>query len=131
MNGKQLRIAQVIMLLQAVASLGIWVVQLRTISARLDHNQDVAGSVWLVIVINPLIAALVVLAAAFLIGQPWARALAFLLESVGIFGAVISVITGFHQAGIAILLAIGVMVLVGSGSGSGRSDWDASESWAL
>ena len=43
---------------RAVASLGIWVVQLLTIGVRLDHGQDVDSSVWLVIVVNPLIAIL-------------------------------------------------------------------------
>ncbi|MEU4607307.1 hypothetical protein AB0F43_30345 [Kribbella sp. NPDC023972] len=103
------------MFAQAVASLGIWVVQLLTTSTRLDHNQDVPGSVWLVIVINPLIAALVALAAAFLTRHPWARGLALFMEAVGVASALISVITGFYQAVLAILLAIGVMVLVGSG----------------
>jgi|SRR5882757_7853173 len=104
------------MFAQAVASLGIWVVQLLTISSRLEHNQDVAGSVWFVIVVNPLITALVALAAAFLTRRSWARALAVFMEVVGIVGALTSVITGFYQAGIAIVLAIGVMVLVASGS---------------
>lgn len=116
MVGRQLRIAQVIMFAQAVASLGIWVVQLLTISVRLDHNQDVAGPVWFVIVINPLIAALVALAAAFLPRRPWARGLALVMEAVGAVSALISVFTGFYQAVIAILLAIGVVVLVTSGS---------------
>jgi hypothetical protein len=114
--GRKLRIAQVIMFAQAAASLGIWVVQLLTISERLRHNQDVPGSVWLVIVVNPLIAALVALAAAFLARQAWARGLAGLMQVVGIIGALTSVITGFYQAGIAIVLAIGVMVLIASGS---------------
>lgn len=113
---RQLRIARVIMFAQAAASLGIWVVQLLTISARLEHNQDVAGSVWFVIVINPLIAALVALAAAFLTRRPWARNLALFMEAVGALSALISVITGFYQAVIAILLAIGVIVLVASSS---------------
>ncbi|MFI6030860.1 hypothetical protein [Amycolatopsis magusensis] len=112
MGSRQLRIAQVIMFAQAVASLGIWIVQLLTISKRLDHNQEVAGSVWFVIVLNPLIAALVMLAAAFLARRPWARGLALVMESVGVVSALISVFTGFYQAVIAILLAIGVMVLV-------------------
>jgi hypothetical protein len=113
---RQLRIAQVIMFAQAVASLGVWVVQLLTISERLDHNQDVAGSVWFVIVINPLIAALVALAGAFLTRRRWARNLALFMEAVGAVSALISVITGFYQAVIAILLAIGVIVLVTSSS---------------
>jgi glucan phosphoethanolaminetransferase (alkaline phosphatase superfamily) len=112
----RLRIAQVIMFAQAVASLGIWVVQLLTISVRLDHNQDVAGSVWFVMVLNPLIAVLVALAAAFLTRRPWARGLALCMEAVGAVSALISVLTGFYQAVIAILLAIGVVMLVTSGS---------------
>ncbi|UJW31019.1 hypothetical protein L3Q67_38465 [Saccharothrix sp. AJ9571] len=114
MGNRQFRIAQVIMFAQAVASFGIWIVQLLTISKRLDHNQEVAGSVWFVIVLNPLIAALVMLAAAFLVRRPWARGLALVMESVGAVSALISVFTGFYQAVIAILLAIGVMVLVAS-----------------
>lgn len=122
-DGKQLRIVQVIMFAQALASLGIWIVQLLTINARLDHNQDVAGSVWFVIVINPLITALVVLAAALLRRQPWAVALAFLVEAVGIIGAVISLVTGFHQAAIAILLATAVMVLMATAPERPQESW--------
>jgi hypothetical protein len=103
------------MFAQAVASLGIWVVQLLTISVRLDHGQEVPGSVWLVIVINPLIAILVAVAAVFLVRRSWARGLAVFMEVVGAMSALVSVITGFYQAAIAILLAIGVIVLVASG----------------
>ncbi|MGQ0841212.1 hypothetical protein [Actinokineospora sp.] len=116
MVSRQLRVAQIIMFAQAVASLGIWVVQLLTISARLDHNQVVAGSVWFVIVINPLIAVLIALAAAFLTRRPWARSLALVMEVVGAVGALISFVTGYPQAVIAVLLAIGVVVLVASSS---------------
>lgn len=42
---------------------------------RLGHHQDVDGSVWLVLVVNPLIAILVALAAAFLTRRSWARGL--------------------------------------------------------
>ena len=38
------------------------------------------------------------------------------MEAVGAVGALISVITGFYQAVIAILLAFGVMALVASGA---------------
>ncbi|MDI5976142.1 hypothetical protein [Amycolatopsis magusensis] len=121
MVGRQLKIAQVIMFAQATASLGIWIVQLLTITARLDHNQEVAGSVWFVIVLNPIIVALVVLAAAFLRRRPWARGLALVMEAVGAVSALVSVITGFSQAVVAILLAVGVMVLVISGQRSARA----------
>ncbi|MGC7102410.1 hypothetical protein ACPZ19_47725 [Amycolatopsis lurida] len=116
MDSRQFRIARAIMFAQAVASLGIWVVQVLTISSRLDHNQEVAGSVWFVIVLNPVIAALVALAAATLTRRPWARGLALVMEVVGAVGALISVITGFYQAVLAILLAVGVLVLLASGS---------------
>ncbi|SEO84788.1 hypothetical protein [Amycolatopsis saalfeldensis] len=116
MAGRQLRIAQVIMFAQAVASLGIWVVQVLTISDRLGHGQDVDGSVWLVIVVNPLIAILVALAAGLLTRRSWARGLALCMETVGAVSAVVSVTTGYYQAVVAILLAIGVMVLVASGT---------------
>ena len=112
MVGRRVRTAQVIMFAQAVASLGIWVVQLLTVSVRLDHNQEVPGSVWLVIVVNPLIALLVALAAAVLVRRPSARGLAVFLEVAGALGALVSVITGYYQALVAILLAVGVIVLV-------------------
>ncbi|WP_328607368.1 hypothetical protein OG943_47155 [Amycolatopsis sp. NBC_00345] len=115
MVGWQVRTAQAVMFAQALASLGIWVVQLLTISVRLDHGQDVAPTVWLVIVVNPLIAILVALAAALLVRRPWARGLAVVMEVVGAVSALISVLTGYYQAVIAILLAIGVIVLVVSG----------------
>ncbi|MFI9379665.1 hypothetical protein [Kutzneria sp. NPDC052558] len=105
-----------IMYVQAVASLGIWVVQLLTISERLKHNQDVDGSVWFVIVANPVITALVALAAVFLTRRSWARGLGGCLQVVGVIGALASVITGYYQAGVAIVLAIAAMVLLASGS---------------
>lgn len=112
MVGWRLRTAQVVMFAQAVASLGIWIVQLLTISVRLDHGQEVPGSVWLVIVLNPLIALLVALAAAFLPRRPWARSLAVFVEVVGAVSALISVTTGYYQAVLAILLAVAVIVLI-------------------
>ncbi|SFW80031.1 hypothetical protein [Amycolatopsis australiensis] len=69
---------------------------------------------WLVIVINPLIAVLVALAATLLIRRPWARGLAVSMEVVGAVSVLISVLTGYPQAVIAILPAIGVIVLVTS-----------------
>ncbi|MBN6033779.1 hypothetical protein [Amycolatopsis sp. 195334CR] len=114
--GRQVKIARAIMYAQAVASLGIWVVQVLTVSARLDHNQEVAGSVWFVLVVNPVIAVLVAVAATFLTRRPWARGLAVVMEVVGAAGALVSVVTGYYQAVFAILLAIGVLVLVRSGS---------------
>lgn len=121
MGSRQVKIARAIMYAQAVASLGIWVVQVLTISTRLDHNQEVAGSVWFVIVVNPLIAVLVAVAATFLTRRPWARGLAVVVEVVGAVGALVSVITGYYQAVLAILLAIGVLVLVLVASGPSRS----------
>ena len=38
------------------------------------------------------------------------------MEAVGIVSAIASVITGYYQAVIAILLAVGVMLLVSSGA---------------
>lgn len=116
MAGRWGRIAQRVMFAQAVASLGIWVVQLLTIRVRLDHGQEVPGSVWLVIMVNPLIAILVAVAAAFLVRRPWARGLAVFMEVIGALCALVSVITGYYQALIAILLAIGVIVLVARSS---------------
>ncbi|GAA3566734.1 hypothetical protein GCM10022222_58280 [Amycolatopsis ultiminotia] len=97
---------------QAVASLGIWIVQLLTIGVRLDHGQDVPVPVWLVIVLNPVIVVLVALAAAALPRRPWARGLALFVEVVAALGSLVSVLTGYYQAVIAILLAIGVLWLV-------------------
>lgn len=110
--GRGLRIARGIMVVQAVASLGIWVVQVLTVNGRLEHNQDVPGSVRLVIVVNPVIAVLAAVAAAFLLSRPWARSLGVFVESVGCVGSLISVITGFYQAVIAIGLAGVVIALI-------------------
>ncbi|MFI5613701.1 hypothetical protein [Amycolatopsis sp. NPDC051903] len=112
--GWRIRTAQGVMYVQAVASLGIWVVQLLTLTERLDHGQDVPGSVWLVLVLNPVIVVLVALAAVFLVRRPWAKGLAVFLEVVGAVSALISVTTGYYQALFAILLACGVIVLVAS-----------------
>ncbi|WP_211769022.1 hypothetical protein [Kutzneria sp. CA-103260] len=111
-----MRTARAVMFAQAVASLGIWVVQVLTTIVRLGHNQEVPGSVWLVLVVNPLITILVAVAAALLTRRSWARGLAVVMEVVGVVSALVSVFTGFYQAVIAIVLAIGVIVLVTSSS---------------
>ncbi|QUQ64864.1 hypothetical protein JJ691_25850 [Kutzneria sp. CA-103260] len=116
MVGWQVRTARAVMFAQAVASLGIWVVQVLTTIVRLGHNQEVPGSVWLVLVVNPLITILVAVAAALLTRRSWARGLAVVMEVVGVVSALVSVFTGFYQAVIAIVLAIGVIVLVTSSS---------------
>lgn len=107
-----LRIAQGVMVAQAAASIAIWVVQLLTIAGRLDHNQDVSGSVWFVAVVNPVIALLVGVAAVFLPSRSWARVLGIVMECVGALGALVSVITGFYQALAAIAIAIAVITLI-------------------
>jgi glucan phosphoethanolaminetransferase (alkaline phosphatase superfamily) len=114
--GWRMRTARVVMFAQAVASLGIWVVQVLATSVRLGHNQDVPGTVWLVLVTNPVITALVALAAVFLTRRRWARGLAVAMETVGVVSALVSVSTGFYQALIAIALAIGVITLVTTSS---------------
>ncbi|MCK2238753.1 MULTISPECIES: hypothetical protein [unclassified Crossiella] len=105
--------ARVIMFAQAVASLGTWVVQLLTISTRLDHGQTVTGFAWVVVVANPLIALLVFLAALRLLASPaWARPLAVTMQVVGMVTAAITAFTGFYQGVLAIGLAIAVIVLI-------------------
>jgi lysylphosphatidylglycerol synthetase-like protein (DUF2156 family) len=106
------RITQVVLFAQAAASVAIWIVQLLTIAARLDHNQEVPGTVWFVAVVNPVIALLVAVAALFLRTRSWARSLAVAMEVVGIVGALVSVITGFYQALAAIALAIAVITVL-------------------
>ena len=107
-----LRIVRAVVFVQAVASAGIWVVQLLTISARLDHGQDVPAAVWFVAVVNPVIAVLAAVAAAFLPTRRWARRLAVVVEALGCLGSLVSVITGFPQALVAIIVAITVIVLI-------------------
>ncbi|MBB4904011.1 hypothetical protein [Actinophytocola algeriensis] len=107
-----LRVARVVMFAQAAASIAIWVVQLLTIAGRLDHNQEVPGSVWLVAVANPVIAVLVGVAAVFLCTRAWARVLGVVMECIGIVGALISVLTGFYQALAAMAVAIVVIALI-------------------
>ena len=106
------RIARVVMFVQAGASFAIWVVQLLTIASRLDHNQDVSGAVWFVAVVNPLIALLVGVAAVYLRTRSWALGLGVAMECVGVVGALVSVITGFYQALAAIAIAIAVITLI-------------------
>jgi hypothetical protein len=89
------------------------VTQLRTTASHVEHNQDVPGPTVLVNVVNPLIALLLAVAASFLISRPsWARPLAMTMESIGIIGTIVTVVTGFYQAVVAIVLAIGVIVLI-------------------
>lgn len=104
---------------QAAASAGIWVVQVLTTLNRLNHGQDVPATVWFVLVVNPVIAIAAAVAAASLLSRPWARPLAIAVEVVGCAGALVSVLTGFRQAGVAIVLAVVVIVLV-SRSGAVR-----------
>lgn len=112
MHERWLRIIQVVLFAQAAASVAIWIVQLLTISARLDHNQEVPGTVWFVAVVNPVIALLVAVAALFVRTRSWARSLAIAMEVVGMVGALVSVITGFYQALAAIALAIAVITVL-------------------
>lgn len=106
------RTAQGVMAVQALASLGIWVVQLLTLSERLDHNQDVPGSVWLVIVLNPVLVVLTGLAAGFLPRRSWAKGLAIFVEVVGAVSSIVSVVTGYYQALFAVVLTGAVIALV-------------------
>ncbi|GAA2813838.1 hypothetical protein [Crossiella cryophila] len=108
-----LTVARVIMFAQAVATLGVWVVQLLTISTRLDHGQHVSGFAWVVIVANPAIAVLLFLAALRLLAGPdWARPLAVTMQVIGMVTAAITAFTGFYQGVLAIGLAIVVIVLI-------------------
>ncbi len=116
MVGWRMKTARAVMFAQAVASLGIWVVQVLTTSVCLGHNQEVPGTVWLVLVTNPVITALVALAAIFLTRRSWASGLAVAMEVMGVVSALVSVSTGFHQALIAIAVAIAVVTLVTTSS---------------
>ncbi|WP_156096216.1 hypothetical protein [Amycolatopsis jejuensis] len=112
MTGWRIKTARGVMAAQALASLGIWIVQILTVSTRLDHNQDVAGSVWLVLVVNPLVVILTAVAAALLTRRSWARGLGVFVEVVGVLGALVSVLTGYYQALVAIALALFVLFLL-------------------
>ncbi|RSM59630.1 hypothetical protein DMH04_55660 [Kibdelosporangium aridum] len=116
-----LTIARVIMVGQAVASLGVWVGQLQDTFSRMDHNQDVYPQAVLVDILNPLIAVALLAGAIFLGSRPWARALALTMEYVGIISALINVITGFYQAGVAIAVALAVIVLIRRSTGVPRA----------
>ncbi|MCG8919785.1 hypothetical protein L6E12_28825 [Actinokineospora sp. PR83] len=107
-----LRAARTIMCVQAVATSGIWVVQLLKVISRLDHNQNVPFEVWAVVVLNPVIAVVVAVAAKFLLSRPSARSAGVVVELVGCGGAVISVVTGYYQAVVAFALAVVVIVLI-------------------
>ncbi|MFC0111793.1 hypothetical protein [Kibdelosporangium aridum] len=107
-----LTIARVIMVCQAVASLGVWVGQLQDTFSRMDHNQDVYPQAVLVDILNPLIAVALLAGAIFLGSRPWARPLSLTMEYVGIISALVNVVTGFYQAGVAIAVAVAVIVLI-------------------
>jgi hypothetical protein len=107
-----LKIARVMMVCQALASLGVWVGQLQDTFSRMDHNQDVYPQAVLVDILNPLIALALLAGAIFLGSRRWARPLALTMEYVGVGSALINVITGFYQAGAAIALAVAVIVLI-------------------
>jgi uncharacterized membrane protein len=68
--------------------------------------------VWLVVVVNPVIALVAVIAAAFLVARAWARPLGVSVQCVGCLGSLISVITGFYQALIAIAVTVAVIGLI-------------------
>lgn len=106
-------VIRVVMVVQAAASLLIWLAQLRTTVVHLDHGQEVPGAAALVNVVNPLIAALLLTAALTLRHRPaLARPLAVAMEAAGILGSLISVFTGFYQALLAVALAIAVIVMI-------------------
>ncbi|QRP48836.1 hypothetical protein [Amycolatopsis sp. FDAARGOS 1241] len=65
------------------------------------------GSVWLVLVLNPVIAVLVALVAVFPVRRPWAKGLAVFVQVVGAVSALVSVTTGYYQALFAIVPACG------------------------
>jgi hypothetical protein len=110
-------ITRVIMAVQALASLGVWVGQLQDTFSRMDHKQDVYVQAVLVDILNPLIALALLAAAIFLGSRPrWARPLGLTMEYVGIVSALINVITGFYQAGVAVAVAIVVIVLLRRGA---------------
>ncbi|GAB3896049.1 hypothetical protein ACFQ1S_42080 [Kibdelosporangium lantanae] len=105
-------IARVLMAVQALASLGVWAGQLQDTLSRMDHDQDVYAQALLVDVLNPLIAIALLVAAGFLASRSWARTLGLAMEYVGIISALINVITGFYQAGLALAVAVAVIVLL-------------------
>jgi hypothetical protein len=109
-------IARVIMVVQALASLGVWVGQLQDTFSRMDHNQDVYPQAVLVDILNPLIALALLTAAGFLRARPWARTLGLAVEYLGIVSALVNVITGFYQAGVAVAVAVVVIVLLRRGA---------------
>jgi hypothetical protein len=110
---KALRVARVILYIQAVASLLGAVVQLLEVVSRVQHGQDVSGLAYYGAVANPLVGVLLLVSAALVVsGRTWVRPLALVLEAIAILNGVLNVIFGFPQAVAAILIAIGVITLL-------------------
>lgn len=107
-----LTVARIIMFAQAAASLGVWVGQLIKTYEHISHGQELYPQAVALNFLNPMITALLVIAAFSLASRPWARTLAKNMEAIGMCGPVLTVFTGFYQAIVAVLLAIGVIVLI-------------------
>ncbi|GAA1705393.1 hypothetical protein GCM10009765_63300 [Fodinicola feengrottensis] len=106
-------IANVLMYVQAVASLFVATVQLIQVVQLVRHGQDVPGLQYVGTVVDPLVAVALLISATFLVSKrSWARPLAFVVEAIGIMEGGLNMLSGHVQPVAAILIAVVVIVLL-------------------
>jgi hypothetical protein len=108
-----LRSARAVLYVQGVASAFQAAILIAQIVSREDHNQEVPGFAYVFAVVNPLVVVLAFVCAAMIVSRrPWVRTLTIVVESVAILNCAINVASGFPQALVAMMIAIGVITLV-------------------
>jgi hypothetical protein len=110
---KVVKVAGVIIYVQAVASVFIAAAQLVSVVQQVQHGQDVSGLAYFGAVLNPLVAILLLVCAALVMsGRPSGRPLALMLEAVVILNGVMNVVSGYVAAVTEIVIALVVLVLL-------------------
>lgn len=110
---KVLRVAAVVIYLQAIASIFVAAVELSSVVQQLRTAQDVPGLAYFGAIIEPLVAILLVTAAAFVWSKRiWARTFALCLEALVVASGVVNLFSGHLQGITQIAIAIVVVVLL-------------------
>jgi NADH:ubiquinone oxidoreductase subunit 6 (subunit J) len=110
---KILRVAAVVIYVQAIASIFVAAVELSGVVQQLRNNQDVPGLAYFGAIVEPLVAILLVMAAASVWSKrTWARSFALCLEALVVASGVVNLFSGHFQGITQIVIAVGVVVLL-------------------
>jgi len=110
---RPLRVARVVMWVQAAASAFIAAAQLLDVSELAEHGEDVPGLARFVSIVDPIVVVLLAVAAAVVASRRrWARPLAIGMEVVVLLSAVVNLFSGYVQAVVAFGIAIWVVTLL-------------------